>query len=113
MIGGIAAGVVLFLLILTVTIIYLRRRTLARRRALAPSYAYRTWWVHEDPHWTERPMSPIVPLSGEWEDFSLPGDEKEQEQKSKESSQCLAKGWWMWWTVSYRRESRDVGLHIV
>ena len=30
-------------------------------------------------------------------------DEKEQEQKSKESSECPAKGWRMWWTVWKRR----------
>lgn len=78
LIGGIIAGVVLFLLVLVVAYHYLRRRLRARR---APSYPFRArgfQFRKEVEHWTDRPISPIVPTSGDWESFAFPPEKDEE-----------------------------------
>ncbi|EJD34893.1 hypothetical protein AURDEDRAFT_188903 [Auricularia subglabra TFB-10046 SS5] len=49
----------------------IRRRILARR---APSYAFRHGAA--EAHWTQRPNSPAIPRSADWETYTLPTTEE-------------------------------------
>lgn len=78
LIGGIVAGVLILLLLLALLYLYLRRRQRARR---APSYPFRArgfQFRKEVEHWTDRPISPIVPTSGDWESFAFPPETDEE-----------------------------------